>query len=219
MFIVIVGGGKVGLNLTKILTKKKHEVTVIEPDPDHIQKLVDQTDALVIQGDGTDIRYLEDANTADADVFVAVTGVDENNLVACQLAKNVFGVPKAVVRVNNPSNTQVFRAMNIDVVFDSTFILANLISENLGFQDLLNLVPIAKGKLEIAEVKINHHGASGKTLLDLGLTEKGILVVSILRKDKVFVPHGTTALEPEDSIIAVMTPESINEFRKIFHLP
>lgn len=217
MYIVIVGGGKIGMNLTKILEKKRHEVAVIEPKPEHIQKLVDQTNALVIQGDGTDIKYLEEANTADADVFVAVTGVDENNLVACQLAKMVFGVPKVVVRVNNPANTQLFRSMNIDVTFDGTQILANLISENLGFQELLNIMPIAKGKLEIAEVKINHHGVSGKTLNELGLTEKGILVASILRHDKVFVPQGTTKLEPNDSIIAIMTPESVEDFKKVFH--
>jgi trk system potassium uptake protein TrkA len=218
MYIVIVGGGKIGLNLAKILIKKKHDVAVIEPNPEHVQKLVDQTDALVIQGDGTDIRYLEEANTTDADVFVAVTGVDENNLVACQLAKMVFGVPKVVVRVNNPANTQLFRSMNIDVAFDGTYILANLISENLVFQDLLNLIPIAKGKLEIAEVKINHHGVSGKTLSELGLTEKGILVASILRQDKVFIPQGTTKLEPEDSIIAIMTPDAVDDFKKAFHL-
>ena len=219
MYIVVIGGGKVGLNLTKMLEKKKHEVAVIEPKPEHISKLVDQTSALVIQGDGTEIKYLEEANTADADVFVAVTGVDENNLVACQLAKTVFGVPKVVVRVNNPANTPLFRAMNIDVAFDGTHILANLITENLVFQDLLNLIPIAKGKLEIAEVKINHHGASGKTLSELGLTEKGILVASILRQDKVFVPQGSTILEPNDRIIAIISPESVEEFRKAFHLP
>ncbi|NTU61702.1 MAG: NAD-binding protein [Caldiserica bacterium] len=218
MYIVVVGGGKIGLNLTKILEKKRHEVAVIEQKPEHIQKLVDQTNALVIHGDGTDIKYLEEANIADADVFVAVTGVDENNLVACQLAKMVFGVPKVVVRVNNPANTQLFRSMNIDVAFDGTQILANLISENLGFQELLNIMPIAKGKLEIAEAKINHHGASGKTLSELGLTEKGILVASILRQDKIFVPNGNTTLEPNDSIIAIMTPESVEDFKKVFHV-
>ncbi len=215
MYVVIVGGGKVGLNLAKLLISQNHEVVVIEIDPDHCQKIVQQTTALVIQGDGTELRYLEDANAGVADVLVAVTGADEDNLVACQLAKAAYSIPKIVARVNNPLNNQLFQYIKVDVIFDSTLILAKLIHEGLGIQDLINLTPIAKGKLRILETTICNRELVDKALIDLGLLKKGILVVSIVRGENVFIPHGATKLQLNDHITVVLSPEAEEEFQRI----
>jgi len=215
MYVVIIGGGKVGLNLTRLLEKQNHDVAVIEIQEPHCQRLVETTNALVIRGDGTDIRYLEDANCGSADVLVAVTGQDEDNLVACQMARAAFSVPKVVARVNNPSNSELFKALNVDVTFDSTLILSKLIHEGLGMQDLISLAPIAKGKLRIVETAICNPALIGKKLIELGLIEKGILVVSILRGDDVFIPYGATVLQKDDQIIVVLSEDAEEDFRKI----
>ncbi len=215
MYIVIVGGGKVGLNLTKLLESQNHDVAVIEIEPKRCARIVEETNALVIQGDGSDIRYLEDANCGTADVLVTVTGRDEDNLVACQLAKAAFSVPKVIARVNNPSNTELFKALSVDVTFDSTQILSKLIHEGLGIQDLINLAPIAKGKLQIVETRICNPSLFGKRLIDLSLGEKGILVVSIIRNDDVIIPYGATVLEENDEIIVVITNEAEEDFKKL----
>jgi trk/ktr system potassium uptake protein len=215
MYIVIVGGGKVGLNLTKLLEKQNHDIAVIELKPEHCKKIVDETNALAILGDGSDIRYLEDANCGTADVLVAVTGRDEDNLVACQLAKAAFSVPKVIARVNNPSNSELFKALSVDVTFDSTQILSKLIHEGLGLQDLITLAPIAKGKLRIVETRICNPALVGKKLIELGLGEKGILVVSIIRGEEVIIPYGATQLEKDDQIIVVITEEAEEDFKRI----
>lgn len=215
MYIVIIGGGKVGYNLTKLLTKQGHDVAVIEYDENHCQKVAQNTNALVIQGDGTEVKYLDEANTSNADIFVAATGVDEDNLVACELARAAFGVKKLVARVNNPSNTKVFQNLKIDIVFDSTLILATLIHEGLGIQDVINLTPIAKGKLRLIETTICSEALHDKQLIELGLLKKGINVVSIIRGDQVFIPHGATKLKLGDHITVVLSPDSETDFKEI----
>lgn len=215
MYIVIVGGGKVGYNLTKLLTKQGHDVAVIEIDEKHCQKVAQNTNALVIQGDGTEVRYLEEANTSSADILVAATGVDEDNLVACELARAAYGVKKLVARVNNPSNTKVFQNLRIDIVFDSTLILATLIHEGMGIQDIINLTPIAKGQLRLVETTICNEALHDKQLIELGLLKKGINLVSIIRGEQVFIPHGATKLKLGDHITVVLSPESEADFSDI----
>jgi trk system potassium uptake protein TrkA len=215
MYIVIIGGGKVGFNLTKLLTKQGHDVAVIEYDEKHCLKIAQNTNALVIQGDGTEVKYLDEANTSNADIFVAATGVDEDNLVACELARAAYGVKKLVARVNNPSNTRVFQNLKIDIVFDSTLILATLIHEGLGIQDVINLTPIAKGKLRLIETTICSEALHDKQLIELGLLKKGINVVSIIRGDQVFIPHGATKLKLGDHVTVVLSPDSEADFTNI----
>jgi trk system potassium uptake protein len=215
MYIVIVGGGKVGLNLTKMLEKHNHDVAVIEMDEDNCKQIINETDALVIHGDGSSIRFLDDANCGNADVLVTVTGSDENNLVACQLSKTAFSVPKTIARVNNPNNTELFKSLKVDVVFDSTRILSRLIHEGIGLQDLITLAPIAKGKLRIVETQVCNPSLVGKRLIDLKLGAKGILVVSIIRDNDVIIPYGATELENNDQLIVVISEDSEDDFNKI----
>lgn len=128
MFVVISGGGKVGSFLAMQLPRKGHDVVVIEKNPEVCQRISSETPALVIKGDACDYRCQEEANVGRADVFAAVTGEDDDNLVACQLAKVHFNVPRTVVRVNNPKNERIFNLLGIDAI-SSTTVIARLIEE------------------------------------------------------------------------------------------
>ncbi|MGQ9475125.1 MAG: potassium channel family protein [Actinomycetota bacterium] len=124
--VVIMGGGKVGSFLAEILEAKGHQVTVIERNRDLCERIATRTSALVIEGDGCDLRFQEEAAVGSADVFAAVTGDDDDNPVACQLARTHFRVPRAVARVNNPKNERIFNRLGIDAI-SSTTVIAQLI--------------------------------------------------------------------------------------------
>ena len=115
MYIVVVGAGRIGFHLAQKLIQDKHIVTVIEKDKARAEGISQNLDAMVIQGDGCEPRYLEDAQVRRADVIAAVTADDEDNLIICQLAKEVFGVRRTVARVNNPRNEHVFSELGVDV--------------------------------------------------------------------------------------------------------
>jgi trk system potassium uptake protein TrkA len=218
MYIIVVGGGKLGMDLVEHLRRHNHEITVIEKDPARCKRIAENPRLLVISGDGTETRYLEDANCSSADVLAALTDKDEDNLVACRLAKTVYRVPKVVARLNDQARRRVFEAFQIDIVFDSTEILAELIHESLAIRDLIHLTPIARGKLQTLKVTIDNKAIAGKKLLDLGLAGKGILVVSILRGGELFIPSGATALQLKDDLIVVLTPEAVGDFKRIMKL-
>ena len=130
MYIVIVGGGKVGEYLATVLLKSGNEVAILERSPSAADRLSMLLEGryLVIRGDGCDSRYQEDAGIRKADVFVAATGQDDNNLVACEIASRVYDVPRCIARVNAPKNQRIFRALGIESI-SSTEMIANLIEE------------------------------------------------------------------------------------------
>ena len=134
MFIIIVGGGKVGYYLAKTLAPEKHRIVLIDEDEAQCLKIAAELSDLgisLVHGDGTDIHYLQDAQIPEADILIAVTGHDQNNLVACQLAKQYFGVPRTIARVNNPKNIQVFKQLGVDSVVSSTAHIAGIISHEV----------------------------------------------------------------------------------------
>ena len=136
MYIIIVGGGKVGYYLAKTLAPEKHKLVLIEEDGQLCDKIAGELNDLgvgLINGDGTDINYLKDAEIENADILIAVTGYDQNNLVACQLAKNYFTVPRTIARVNNPKNIKVFKRLGVDSVVSSTAHIADMIEHEVGW--------------------------------------------------------------------------------------
>lgn len=134
MNIVIVGGGKLGYYLAKTLVSEKHHLMVIDEDPVTCGKLLQELgnrNIQVIQGDGTKATFLEDAEVVKADILIAVTGFDENNLVACQMAKDYYHVPRTIARVNNPKNIEVFKRLGVDNVVSSTSRIADIIEMDM----------------------------------------------------------------------------------------
>ena len=132
MYVIVVGGGKVGYYLTKHLLERGYEVTLIEKDPKRAETLTSQLGEVVMVGDGDEMAFLATTGMERAEVVVAVTGDDEDNLVACQLAKRKFNVPKTVARVNNPANVRIFKTLGVDRALSATEVLLDLIERELG---------------------------------------------------------------------------------------
>ncbi len=135
MYVIVVGGGKVGYYLTKHLLDRAYEVTLIEKDPRRAESLTSQLGEVVMVGDGDEMAFLATTGLERADVVVAVTGDDEDNLVACQLAKRKFRVPKTVARVNNPANVRIFKTLGVDAALSATEVLLELIERELGAEE------------------------------------------------------------------------------------
>jgi trk system potassium uptake protein TrkA len=197
----------VGSFLARHLSEK-HSVVIIEKDADRCERLATTTSALVIQGDACDYRYQEESRVDRADVFAAVTGDDDDNLVACQLAKVSFNVPRAVARVNNPKNERIFKLMGIDAISSTTVI------SHVG--DIITLNVLKKGKVVIVEMEIPSAAskASRSKIKDLGLPD-GCVLVTIIRDEEVIIPRGEDILHPGDSIIAVTSVDKEEKLKKI----
>ncbi len=203
MYIVIVGAGKVGYFLAKRLCLNKHTVSIVEKDKQLCEEAAKELEALVINGDGCDPNILKEAGIARADVVAAVTGDDEDNLIICQLAKEIFKVKRAVGRVNNPDNEHTFSELGVDVPVDSTKIIAKIIEEEVSFSDFVNLMSFKRGKLAIVRIDLpNDSPVINKQIQDIQLPADSVLV-SIVRGEEVIVPKGNTVLQSGDDIIAL----------------
>ena len=208
MYIVIVGGGRIGFNLAQKLIQDKHAVAIIEKDKARCEGMSQNLDAMVINGDGCEPRYLEDAEVARADVVAAVTADDEDNLVICQLSKEIFGVRRTVARVNNPKNERIFTELGVDVPVNATAIIAKIIEEEASFEDFINLMTFKRGKLALVRVDLtNDSPVINKCVKDVVIPENSVLV-SIVRGENIIVPKGETVLKKGDDIIALTTIEN-----------
>lgn len=204
MYVVINGGGKVASYLARQLLENGHAVALIEKREEIAQKLVSELpgDPLIIHGDGCDSIYQEDAGVSRADVFVAATGDDDDNLVACQLAKIAFGVPRSVARVNNPKNEHIFQALGIEAI-SSTTIISRLIEEEATVGDIRTLMALRKGNMAIVEIELptDRCVVCGKQVSALNLPGD-CLIVALVRGDETIAVHGHTEMQPGDVVIA-----------------
>ncbi len=203
MHILIVGAGKVGYFLAKRLCQSKHTVSIVDKQKDICEEIAKELEILVINGDGCNPEILEEAGARRADVVAAVTGDDEDNLIICQLAKQVFNAKRTVGRVNNPDNERVFAELEVDVPVDATMVIGKIIEEEVSFSDFVNLMSFKRGKLAIVRVDLSPDSpVVKKELKDIQLPKDSVLV-SIVRGDEVIVPKGNTVFEPGDDIIAL----------------
>ncbi len=215
MYIVISGGGKVGSYLGRTLSEKGHSIAVIEKRPEILAKMAEElpTTVLLIEGDGCNLTHQTDAGVARADVFVAVTGEDEDNLVSCQLARSRFAVKRTIARVNNPKNERIFRVLGIEGI-SSTSIISRLIEEEMRVSDLLTLHVLEKGRLALVEIAVpDGDGATSKALAELALPGDTVLV-AVIRGETVIVPRGTTTFQPGDRIVAVTPIDREEDLRR-----
>ena len=210
MYIVINGGGKVASYLAKTLVGSGHDVALIEKRAEIVEKLVAELprQVLVIHGDGCDAAYQEDAGTGRADVFVASTGDDDDNLVACQLSRVAFGIPRAIARVNNPKNEHIFNALGIEAI-SSTTIISRMIEEEATAGDLRTLIALRKGNMAIVEIELPTERCvvCNKAVAELDLPNDCILVAILRGDDDVVTVHGDTRLQPGDVVIAFTSVE------------
>ena len=214
MYIIIVGGGEVGYYLAKALLDEGHEVLVVEKKGDRSEFICDELGGNCVRGDGCEAATLADIGTERAEMFIAVTGDDEDNLIACQVAKHKFHVPHTIARINNPKNEAIFKKLGIDVTVSSTNIILECIEQEVPTHPLTHLLTIRDKGLEIVEVKIPPDSTTvGKSINELSLPPESVLSLIIRKEQKPCVPTADTILQGEDHIIAVTKPESEEALR------
>lgn len=215
MRIVIVGGGKLGHQIARNMLDRKYIVKLIEKDKLKCLRLANELDAEVINGDGTEIEVLEAAGTKNADCFIAVTGSDQDNLVACQLAKKEFHARKVITRANDPRNLEALRTLGSGIAVSSTEIITNLIEQEVDFAQVHLLATLNKGKAAICTITLPPDSAlDGVSLKDVTLPQ-GSLIISLLRGDDMVVPNGLTKIHSEDEIVAICEVGSQKELLKV----
>jgi len=216
MKIVIAGGGKVGYYLVKTLLPYKHKITLIESKMELCEKIANELNICVINGDGTSIEYLTEARTDEADIFIAVTGKDQENLIACQLAKRNFGVKRTIARVNNPKNISVFEKLGVDKAVSSTSIIADLIEQEVDYKGMVTLMELKGGLITLNELLIPPNSPIiNKCLKEMHLP-KGSLLISVIREDEVIIPSGSTIIYEGDYIITASSMKDKQELRNYF---
>jgi trk system potassium uptake protein TrkA len=205
MYIVIMGGGRVGLRLAISLVKVGLDVTLIENDSDLCSNAASELDAMVICGNGTDIKTLLEANIAEADVFVAATGNDEANLLSCILVKD-YKIPKVIARVSNPDHDEAFRKVGIDIVVSPELTAAGYLEKLITRPKIADLIVIGKGNAELLELSVNNSKIFGKKIGDLSPTEDYI-IAAVHKNGEIKIPKDGMMLKKGNRIsILVKTP-------------
>lgn len=216
MFIVIIGGGKIGYYLTKTLLPYKHKIVVVEPHREYCEKIANELNVAVVIGDGTDIEKLSEVGVDKADIFIAVTGRDEDNLIACQLAKRNFGVRRTISRVNNPKNIQVFERLGVDIAVSSTSIIADLIEQEVDYYGMKTLMKLKNGKIVLSEILITEASPGcNKSLKDIDLP-KDCILISVIRDEEIIIPNGYTVIHNGDYIITASSQEDQQALKNYF---
>jgi len=216
MYIVIVGGGEVGYHLTRILLSDGHEVLVLEQNPARCEVLCEELGGVVYRGDGCEAATLDAVGTGRADMLIAVTDGDEDNLVACQVAKHKFNVPRTIARVTNPKNEKIFKILGVDVTVCSTKRILENIEQELPSHPIIPLLQVKGGSAEVIEVKIPPGSkVIGKTFGDFKMPF-GSFVLLVIRKDiGPILPTTETTLYEEDEVIVITNAESQDAIRSI----
>ncbi len=208
MYIIVVGGGRVGYYLSRALLDEGHEVLVIEKNARFCEIINEEMGSICIQGDGCEAATLADAGTGRADMLVAITGDDEDNLVACQIAKYKFNVTRTIARIRNPQNEAIFKKLGIDVTVSATTIILEAIEKEVPTHPLTHLLTISERDLEIVEVRIPPESATiGKAVKEIPLPEGSKLALVLPKNRKPHIPTPRTVLREGDQIIALTTPK------------
>lgn len=215
MYIIIVGGGKVGYYLTKTLLSEGHEVLLIEKDPEKTELFVEQFGAVVVAGDGAEAAILASAGATRADVVIAVTGEDEDNLVVCQVAKTKFHVGRTIARVNNPKNEHLFRMLGVDITVSQTDYILTLIEQAIPDQPFIHLVNLIHEDMAIVDAKVvSGSKIANRKIGDLAVPE-GCIIAAIIRSGELIIPSPTTEVLEGDDMIAIAHRSIEDDLREL----
>lgn len=219
MYIIIVGGGNVGFYLAKELVEADHEVLIIEENPSRANEIAETLGEIVMRGDGCEAAIQELAGTGRADLMLAVTGGDQDNLVACQVARHVFNVERTVARINNPRNDAIFRKLGIDRTVSATSAIMAHIEQELPTHPLISLMNLPHG-FEIVEVKVPGDAAVvGRPAQDVVLPERSIIWGIVDTDGTPKAPAPDTAFQAGDIVVAVTLRENEDALRNALTAP
>ncbi|HSR32027.1 MAG TPA: TrkA family potassium uptake protein [Anaerolineae bacterium] len=214
MNLTLIGGGETIETiyyLARLFSLRGHKVTIVNPHPAEAQMLSRQVKATVILGDGSDPAVLEEAGARQADIVLSLTPYDPDNLVACQIAQKLYGVPRTLALVNDPDNEEVFRRLGITEVFSATRVIGSLIEGQTVFDEIIHLFPADEGRLYVTEVVLDEESpVADQALQDLTLPQDS-LVVAIIRDGQVVVPTGQDRVRPNDRLILIALPDHQEE--------
>lgn len=213
MYAIIVGCGKIGSRLAQLLSSNEDNVVVLDKDLTKFEDLDQSFDGLTIEGDGTDQDVLEKAGIDKADVFIATTEDDNTNLMACQIAKQVFKVPRVVARVNDPKRESLFKELEIDAIVCPTTIAAAHLRNAVVHPDLITILTVNGGNVEISEILVKG-SAVDKALKDINLP-KDSTIAAIIRDKKTLIPSEDTIIQEGDVAIVVNLAGISDEVRNI----
>lgn len=216
MYIIVGGGGDVGYYLTKSLLSQGHEVLLLEKNASRFQALSEELSEAVYRGDACEARTMERVGVSRADMVIAVTGDDEDNLVICQMAKRHFNVKRTIARLNNPKHEKIFRKLGIDLTVSPTNAILSLIKAELPSSGLVQLIALQSAGLEIVEIRVPEESpVVGKKLSTINLPRSCNLAL-IVRGHETMTPTAETELLPDDQVFALVTPEGEEILRKTF---
>lgn len=214
MYIIVVGGGKIGYSLCKALIDEGHEVLVIEKDAAKCDLINEEVGAVCMRGDGAETTTLADAGTARADMVVAVTNGDEDNLVVCQVAKHKFDVPRTIALVNSPKNENIFKRLGIDCTVSATSLILEHIQEEVPTHVLVHLLKMDQQGIQVVEVKVPAHSpAVGKRVDQLPIPATTLLSALIRKDTPPTLPGPDTIVRAGDKFIAVVIGEMEEQLR------
>jgi trk system potassium uptake protein len=214
MYIVIVGAGRVGLNLASFLISDGHDVTIIENDNRLCGDAGHELDAMVICGNGTDKKILNEANIADADVFVAATGNDETNLLSCILVKE-FNIPKVIARVSDSTHEEAFKHVGINSVVNPEFTAATYLEKLITRPKIADLVIVGKGNAELLDITVTNEKLFGKNTSDISPT-KDFIISAIYDNEDIIIPDDTTILKEGCKISVLVKKNAVKKVEELF---
>ncbi len=214
MYIIVIGGGRLGYYLLKALLNEGHEVLVLEKDKSICKTITDELGSVCFRGDGCEAATLAEVGAGRADMLVSVTGDDEDNLVSCQVAKHKYNVPRTVARIRNPQNAEFFRKLGVDVTVSATNIILEAIEREVPTHPVTELLTLEEKGLVIVDVKITADSPNvGKALRDLKFPGESKVALIIPHEGTAQVPTSTTILGAGDQIIAVTAEESVEALK------
>jgi trk system potassium uptake protein len=216
MYVIIAGAGKVGWNLARELITRDREVTLIESDHRRYRIVEEELEHAVQYGDATEMWVLERAGIGRADLVIAVTGDDEDNILVCQMAKEKYGVERIVARVNNPRNFEHFKLLGVQPAVSATDLILRLIEHEVPEYGLVQLLALEEEHLEIIELEVGAGSqAAGRSVREVTLPE-GSLIISVLREGTGFVPKGDSVVEAGDQVMLILDPGLESEITPLF---
>ena len=215
MYLIVVGAGKVGVNLTRELLKQGHEVTLIESRRDRFRLVEQELEHNIQYGDASELWVLDRAGISRAEMVIAVTGDDEDNILICQVAKEKYNVDRIIARVNNPRNRSHFDLLGIKPVVSATDLILKLLEHEVPHHNLVHLLDLEAEKIEIIEVRLRENSPiAGKKVGEIETPDRTLLI-SILREGIGFVPTAESELKVGDQILAVLDPVQEEELKRV----